>query len=70
MCTCGSHGIKRRIVAVCDLCEEPIYEGEEYLNSTKIICKFCLEDMSALELAEEIGEKLETATPDYPEEVA
>lgn len=43
-------------VAICEICEEPIYEGANYLHTEVIdVCEDCMNDMSRRELAELLG---------------
>ena len=47
---------KREAVGCCIECEEPIYAGESFCETEKgMICSYCLEEMSASELADMMG---------------
>lgn len=49
-------------VYMCEWCREPIYAGDEYIETSEgPVCKDCIEGMSVMEFCELIGESLRTA---------
>lgn len=49
-------------VYTCEWCKEPIYEGDEYMDTPEgPVCKDCIEGMSVTEFCELIGESFRTA---------
>ena len=49
-------------VYTCDKCGYGIFEGDKFLNGPEVyICKDCLDDMTADEILEMLGENLRTA---------
>lgn len=49
-------------VHTCGWCKEPIFEGEEYMETPDgPVCKDCIEGMSITEFMEMVGEKFKTA---------
>lgn len=51
-----------RAVHTCRRCEEPIYEGDDYMDTPEgPVCKDCIEGMSVIEFCELIGESFKTA---------
>ena len=54
--------LKSRNIYTCEWCEEPIYEGDKYMDTPEgPVCKECIEGMSATEFCELIGESFKTA---------
>lgn len=52
-----------KAVHECDRCGCGIYEGDKFFDgSEEYICKDCIENMSATEFMEIIGEKLKSAS--------
>lgn len=51
-----------RAVHTCRWCKEPIYEGDDYMDTPEgPVCRECMEDMNAAEFCELIGESFKTA---------
>lgn len=49
-------------VYTCEWCKEPIYEGDEYMDTPEgPVCKDYIEGMSVTEFCELIGESFKTA---------
>ena len=58
-----------RAVHTCRRCEEPIYEGDDYMDTPEgPVCKDCIEGMSVTEFCELIGESFKTAEKEEEED--
>jgi len=59
----GFFGRYPEVICTCGLCEEVIYEGDEYYDTPDgdVLCEVCVDNMSIRELMEFVGCEKKTA---------